>query len=50
MNLLDLTEEEKMLIAEFRLCNEADKEKILRRFKNQSVQSHANGEPEKCDS
>lgn len=50
MNLRDLTEEEKMLIAEFRLCSEADRAKILRSFKQQDAQVCQNSEMEKCDS
>lgn len=50
MNLRDLTEEEKMLIAEFRLCSEADRAKILHSFIPQDAQPRPNSEREKHDS
>lgn len=50
MNLRDLTEEEKMLIAEFRLCSEADKAKILYSVAQQDAQPRQKNEHEQHDS
>lgn len=50
MDLRDLTEEEKTLIAEFRLCSEEERVKILHNLAQQGAQPDSNSKREKQDS